>query len=221
MALPENLRQRLADFHLGAPVYSSDGRHIGSLQRVVVDQESWDPHEVVVKESVRFNGHILALAAGLMTDELIIPMSAIAQISRERVELSLTSREVRRLPPYLSYGLATFEARETAEEAVSVLLGAARIRREAEEADKASGDIEIRADESVMLGHGGQRLGRVRDVLFDEGELVGVVVHPEDPLEHDVLVQTRFLDRSDDAALFVRMTAEDLEHLPPFQPEEG
>ncbi|MDB5067407.1 MAG: hypothetical protein JWM18_3841 [Chloroflexi bacterium] len=220
MALPENLRQRLADFHLGAPVYSSDGRHVGSLHRVVVDQETWDPHQVVVKESVRFNGHLLALAAGLMTDELIIPLSAIARISSERVELSLTSREVRRLPPYLSYQLAPVRATETAEEAVGILLGAPRLRAEVEEAGKVPGDIEIRADENVMLGHDGERLGQVRDVLFDEGELVGVVVQPDRLLEHDVLIQVRFLERSDDAALFVRMTPEDIQHLPPFHPEE-
>lgn len=220
MALPDNLRRRLADFHLGAPVYSSDGRHVGSLHRVVVDQETWDPHQVVVKESVRFNGHLLALAAGLMTDELIVPMSAVAHISGERVELSLTSREVRRLPPYLSYQLAPVRATETAEEAVGILLGAPRLRAEVEEAGKVPGDIEIRADENVMLGHDGERLGQVRDVLFDEGELVGVVIHPERVLEHDVLIQVRFLERSDDAALFVRMTPEDIQHLPPFHPEE-
>src|SRR5260370_30173688 len=105
MGLPVHLRQRLADFHLGAPVFSADGTHVGSLQRVVVDRESWDPHQVVVKESVRFNGHLLALAAGLMTDELIVPLPAIRQVSRERAELSLTSREGRRLPPSLSHHL--------------------------------------------------------------------------------------------------------------------
>ena len=220
MALPDSLRRRLADFHLGAPVYSSDGRHVGSLHRVVVDQETWDPHQVVVKESVRFNGHLLALAAGLMTDELIIPLSAIARTSSERVELSLTSREVRRLPPYLSYHLAPVRATETAEEAVGILLGAPRLRAEVEEAGKVPGEIEIRADENVMLGHDGEKLGQVRDVLFDEDELVGVVVQPDRLLEHDVLIQVRFLERSDDAALFVRMTPEDIQHLPPFHPDE-
>jgi len=136
------------------------------------------------------------------------------------VELSLTSREVRRLPPYLSYHLAPVRATETAEEAVGILLGAPRLRAEVEEAGKVPGEIEIRADENVMLGHDGERLGQVRDVLFDEGELVGVVIHPERVLEHDVLIQVRFLERSDDAALFVRMTPEDIQHLPPFHPDE-
>jgi sporulation protein YlmC with PRC-barrel domain len=220
MGLPVHLRERLADFHLGAPVFSADGTHVGSLQRVVVDRESWDPHQVVVKESARFNGHLLALAAGLMTDELIVPLPAILQVSRERVELSLTSREVRRLPPYLSYQLDPVTPVETAKEAISIVFGAMRLPPQVEEADKPPEDIEIRPGENVMLGHQGHRLGQVRDILFDGGELVGIVVHPTGFLQQDVLIQVRFLERSDDAALFVHMTPEDLQHLPPFQPED-
>ena len=220
MALPAHLLKRLADFHLGAPVFSSDGRHIGRLHRVVVDQQSWEPHQVVVKESVRFNGHYLALWAGLMTDELLVPMSAIAQISRERVDLSLTSKELRRLPPYLSYDLAPVSPTEASVETISIVLGAPRRPPEVEQAHKAPGDIEIRPGENLMLGHAGHRLGHVRDILFDEGELVGIVIHPVGLLEHDVVIQIRFLERSDDGALFVHMTPEDLKHLQPFHPEE-
>ena len=79
-----------------------------------------------------------------------------------------------------------------------------------ETADKAEGDIEIRHGENVMIGHGGEKLGTVQDVLFDEGELVGIVVRPNGFFDHDVVVQVRFLDRSDDMALFVRMTPEDV-----------
>jgi uncharacterized protein YrrD len=212
--------RRHDDFHLGAPVYSSDGRHIGGLHRVVVDQDSWEPHQVVVKESVRFNGHYLALWAGLMTDELLIPLSAIATISRERVELSLTSTEVRRLPPYLTYGLAPVSRTESSAESISIVLGAPRLPAEVEEAHKARGDIEIRPGENVMLGHEGHKLGHVRDILFDEGgELLGVVVHPAGFVEHDVVIQVRFLERSDDAALFVHMTPDDLQHIRPFHPD--
>jgi uncharacterized protein YrrD len=64
-----------------------------------------------------------------------------------------------------------------------------------------------------MVGHGGDKLGTVQDVLFDDGELVGIVVRPVGLFTHDVVVQVRFLDRSDDLALFVRMTAEDVAKL--------
>jgi hypothetical protein len=68
-----------------------------------------------------------------------------------------------------------------------------------------------------MLGHQGVKFGRVRDVLFDGGELVGVVVHPEGFLNHDVVIQVRFIDRSDDAALFVHLTRDDIARLEEFR----
>jgi uncharacterized protein YrrD len=81
--------------------------------------------------------------------------------------------------------------------------------------DKALGDIEIRKGESVWLGHTGQKLGKVHDVLFDDGELAGIVVRPSGFFEHDVVIQVRFLERSQDGALFVHMTPEDLKQLTP------
>ena len=218
MTIPDDLRRRLADFRLGAPVHTSDGRHIGRLQRLVVDRESWEPHQLVVKETARFNGHLLALAAGLITEELVVPLSAIARITRERVDLAITSAEARRLPPYLSYRWAPLTATGALEEDLGILLGAANPPVEVEAATKAAGDIEIRPDENVMLGHEGRLLGHVRDVLFDDGELTGVVVHARPPIGADVVIQLRFLERSDDGALFVRMTDEDLERLRPFVP---
>ena len=219
MSIPEDLRRRVADFRLGAPVHTSDGRHIGSLHRLVVDRESWEPRQLVVKETARFNGHLLALAAGLLTEELVVPLQAIARVSPERVDLAITSAEARRLPPYLSYRWGPLSATGAIEEDLGILLGAPQPPPGTETADKAVGDIEIRPDENVMLGHDGRVLGRVRNVLFDDGELAGIVVHARRPLDGDVVIQLRFLERSDDGALFVRMTDEDLAQLLPFRPE--
>jgi sporulation protein YlmC with PRC-barrel domain len=218
MAAPDDLRSRVADFHLGAPVHTSDGRHIGSLHRVVVDRESWEPHQIVVKETARFNGHLLALAAGLMTEELIVPVAAIARVSRERLDLSITAVEARRLPPYLTYSWAPLDVAGAVEEDLGVLLGAPLPPPGAETAHKARGDIEIRPDEHVHLGRGGPIFGEVRDLLVDDGELAGIVVRRKGG---DVVVQVRFLERSEDGDLFVHLASEDLEHLPPFEPEDG
>jgi hypothetical protein len=57
----------------------------------------------------------------------------------------------------------------------------------------------------------------VKDVLFDGEELVGVVMHPEGLLQHEVVMPRRFIGRSDDAALFARLSEDDLQHLEPFQ----
>ena len=66
-----------------------------------------------------------------------------------------------------------------------------------------------------------RRLGTMQDVLFDEGELVGIVVAPRDLYKHDLLVQVRFLDRGDDLVLFVPMTAEDVTRLAEYAQRPG
>jgi sporulation protein YlmC with PRC-barrel domain len=220
MSMPEHLRQRLADFHLGADVHSSDGRSVGTLHRVVVDQDTWQPHRLIVRESPGFSGRLLAMAAGLVADELVVPLSAVTRISRDRIDLSLTSTEVRRLPPYLSYRVAPVDPGDAIVQDIDIVFGAPPVPRQVAEADKAPGEIEVRAGESVMLRREAHRLGHVQDILFDEGELVGVVVRPTGLLQQDVLVQRRYLDRSDDGALFVDMTSDDLKNLEPYDPEQ-
>jgi sporulation protein YlmC with PRC-barrel domain len=215
---------RASDFHLGAPVHASDGHHVGSLHRLVVDAESWDPREIIVQETKRFSGHVFAAGAGLLTDDIIVPMDRVARVAHDRVDLTIPVADVRRLPPYLSFHYAPVEGRDVANMAIRVLssgYGGAIGPRLVEAADKAPGEIEIRPGENVMLGHDGHKFGQVRDVLFDEGELVGIVVHPTGLLTHDVVIQVRFLDRSDDTSLFVSMTPDEVERLAAFGEAAG
>jgi len=71
-----------------------------------------------------------------------------------------------------------------------------------------------------MLGHTGKKLGTVKDVLFHDDQLVGVVLHPEGLLKQEVILPRRFLDRSDDLALFAKLSESDLDHLQPFRPSD-
>jgi hypothetical protein len=84
-------------------------------------------------------------------------------------------------------------------------------------ANKPAGELEIDGGENVMLGHTGRKLGTVKDVLFDGDELVGIVLRPEGLFKSDVILPRRFLDRSDDAALFAQIDDQDLGHLEPFK----
>jgi len=72
----------------------------------------------------------------------------------------------------------------------------------------------------ALLGQGrrrvGHRLGRVQDVLFDHGELIGVVIRPEGFFTRDVVLPREFIDRADDMALFARLDESDIENLKPF-----
>jgi sporulation protein YlmC with PRC-barrel domain len=212
---------RLDDFHLGAAVHTADGHHAGTLQRIVVDAESWDPHALIVKETEWFSGRILAPGAGMMVAEVIVPLDAIASVSPGDIRLRLDKRATRALPPYLSYEYEPLQPgdqwRYTAALIGGPLGGGSAFPRLEESANKPSSDIEIRHGENVMIGHGGDKLGTVEDVLFDEGELVGIVVRPVGFFKRNVVVQVRFLDRSDDLCLFVRMTRDDIARLAAFE----
>ena len=217
---PDARAHRLEDFHLGASVRTADGRHAGSLQRVVIDGETWDPRALIVRETEWFSGRTFAPGAGMMVAEVIVPLDAVASASHEEIRLSLDARATRRLPPYLSYAYRPMQRGSGLMYAAALAGGSLGVGpvfpNLGETAHKAEGELEIRHGENVMIGHGGQKLGTVQDVLFDEGELVGIVVRPNGFFHHDVVVQVRFLDRSDDLALFVRMTPEDVRRLAEF-----
>jgi sporulation protein YlmC with PRC-barrel domain len=208
-----------ADFHPGAGVYSVDGVHVGNLHRIVVDADTWDLHELIVEETRRFSGHLFTPGVALMTADIIVPMDAVEGVRHERVDLVLDAAAVRRLPPYLSYGYAPLTTGDVGHMVAALAGGAPYAKPLVETAAKTPDELEINPGESVMLGHTGQCLGRVRDVLFDGRELVGVVIRPEGFFKEDVILQVRFLERSDDAALFAHLRPEDIEHLTPFHPE--
>lgn len=208
------------DFHLGAAVYSSDGIEIGRLFRLIVAKEDLTLKDFVVKESRRFSGHLLSPGSWLLADEVIVPRDQVSSISHERIDLRLTAGEVRKLPPYLSYRYGDETTAEgLREEAISALSSSPAIPSSLEQvANKGADELEIEGGENVMVGNTRKRLGTVKDVLFDGGDLVGVVILPDGVLKEEVILPRRFLQRSDDLALFAELSVDDLEHLKPFEP---
>jgi sporulation protein YlmC with PRC-barrel domain len=208
------------DFHLGAHVYSSDGKEIGELVHVLVDGD-YKLQAMVVKESRGFSGGFLSPGSLLVNDEFIVPRDAVQNLDHDRVDLKLTASDVRRLPPYLSYRQKGETEGERAEDVASVFGASPEVPGWLEQvANKPATELEIDGGENVMLGHTGKKLGTVKDVLFDDDQLVGVVMLPDGLFEKEVILPRRFLDRSDDAALFAKLTEIDLEHLEPFEPKD-
>lgn len=208
------------DFHLGAVVVSSDGTEIGTLSRLIVGKDDLTLKAFVVKENRRFSGHLFSPGSWLLADEVIVPRAEAGSVSHERVVLRLTANEVRILPAYLSYRYGDETVTEgLTEEAISALTSSPAVPASLEQvANKGADELEIEGGENVMLGHSGKRLGTVKDVLFDDSELVGVVILPDGLLKEQVILPRRFLQRTDDLALFAGLSEEDLEHLKPFEP---
>ena len=206
------------DFHLGADAFASDGVEVGKLVRILVDPD-YKLVGLVVKEGARFSGHRLAPGSLLLADEVVVAKDAVKRVTHERIALGISSGDVRRLPPYLSYGEKGETVGEELEDAVEVLGSVPAVPHWlAETANKPDSELEIEGGENVMLGRTGRRLGTVKDVLFDQEQLVGVVLRPDGWFQKEVILPRRFLDRSDDAALFAQLDEKDLEHLAPFEP---
>ena len=192
----------------GTPVYATDGEHVGSLERVLVDAETMELRQIVVKESARTSGHHWYQGANALIRDVIVPADKVRQATEERIDLELTLSEVRHLPPYLSYQYVGATPGQ-----MLVGIAGGTVWTVAERSDEPRGELEVSRGENVMFEHSGTVLGHVHELVYDDGDLVAVVVRPHGLMTHDVLLQARFLDRSDDDALFAHVTEEELKHL--------
>ncbi len=206
----------LSDFRLGADVLDSAGHKAGTLISVIVDQNGFDPRALVVKDEVSLARRLLAGEKLFTTDEVVIPITAVESASHEVVKLSMAGPEIRRQPLYLTYRREPLTPEEAVVEEGELLTGGLGLPKADEIANKPDGEIEIDGGENVMLGTTGRRLGTVRDVLFDQGKLVAVVIRPEGFFQRDVVLPISFIDRADDLALFAHLDESEVEQLKPF-----
>lgn len=206
----------LSDFHLGADVVAGDGRKVGKLASLIVEESGFDLRAIVVKEEESFAGRLLAAESLFITDEVVIPIAAVESATHDLIRLSMSVPDIRRQPPYLTYRFKPVDLKTSALDDLDVLTGGIGMPSVEQVASKGDGQIEIDRGENVMLGTTGRRLGRVQDVLVDRGELIGIVMRPDGFFKRDVVLPIRFIDRADDLALFAHLDEADIEHLKPF-----
>jgi sporulation protein YlmC with PRC-barrel domain len=206
----------LSDFRLGADVVDSDGQKAGTVVSVIVDEKGFEARALVVKDEATLAGRLLAAEKLFTTDEVVIPITAVESATHDLVRLSLSGADIRKQPLYLTYRREPLTAGDAMVEEGELLGGGLGLPKTEEMANKPEGEIEIDRGENVMLGTTGRKLGTVRDVLFDQGKLAGVVIRPEGFFKRDVVLPISFIDRADDLALFARLDESDIENLKPF-----
>jgi sporulation protein YlmC with PRC-barrel domain len=208
---------RIEDFRLGARVADSDGETVGTLVSVLVEQDGFDPKALVIKDEASLVGRLLADERLFITDEVVVPMSKVTAADRDQVRLAISRDEARRQKPYLSYRLHSEPPGEPVLKETQLLGGGLAMPSVEEVANKPAQQIEIDQDENVMIGATGRRLGKVRDVVFSDGQPMGVVIRPDGLFRHDVLLPIKFVARGDDMALFASIAEADMEKLKPFE----
>jgi hypothetical protein len=206
----------LSDFRLGSDVLTSDGRKAGALASVLVERDGFDPKALVVEVSLE---GVLSDEKLFIHNELVVPIELVKSASRERVELSVSGEDLGQQSPYLAYRLQTPDAGASLLEETQFLGGGFGMPQAQEVANKPPDQLEIDRDEKVMLGTTGRTFGRIRDLLYDQGKLVGVVIRPQGFFKRDVVLPMRFISRADDLALFADLTESDIEQLKPFDSE--
>jgi uncharacterized protein YrrD len=210
----------LSDLRLGANVLASDGNRVGIVVSVIVDEEGFSPRALVVKDEATLAGRLLSGEKLFTTDEVVIPITSVDTATHDEVRLSIPGADVRLQPLYLSYRREPMTTEDAVAEEGVLLGGGLGLPKVEEVANKPAGQIEIDQGENVMLGATGRRLGRVKDVLFEHGELTAVVIQPEGFFKRDVVLPIRFIERADDMALFAQLDEADIEQLKPFVDSE-
>jgi hypothetical protein len=206
----------LSDFRLGSDVLTSDGRKAGALASVLVEKDGFDPKALVVEVSLE---GVLSDERLFIHNELVVPIELVRSASHKRVELSVSGEGLGQQSPYLAYRLQTPARRTSLLEEAQFLGGGLGMPEAQEVANKPTDQLEIDRDEKVMLGTTGRTFGRIRDLLYDQGKLAGVVIRPEGFFKRDVVLPMRFISRADDLALFADLTESDIDQLKPFDAE--
>src|SRR3982074_1776280 len=104
----------LSDFRLGAGGVARRGRKVGTVVSVIVDEKGFSPRALVVKDEATLAGRLLSGEKLFTTDEVVIPITAVESATHDAVRISMSGRDSRRQPLYLSYR----RERVTSEDAV-------------------------------------------------------------------------------------------------------
>ena len=81
----------LSDFRLGAAVETSDGRKVGTLVSVLVEEQGFEPKALVVKHDESLVGRLMAAEKLFITDEIVVPIGAVESATRDLVRLSMAA----------------------------------------------------------------------------------------------------------------------------------
>jgi len=131
---------------------------------VIVDAGVGDVDALVVTETAKFAGHSGDPAIGHLFPDVIVPLHAVADASRDRIDLTIDSLAVRNLRPYLSHRFVISSRGDALRVELSAAFGAPAMPMADIHSNKRDDELEVKRGENVMVGHHGDKFGHVHDL---------------------------------------------------------
>lgn len=227
----------LRDFHIGSPVTSADGHHLGALARVIVDGPTDTVLGIVVDPGLVASGNLLAPGGWSRPRERVATLDQVARAERDGVTLACDKAAFEALPLFehdqstavdtagqaLDAGDATFERGELINYGAATFgLGAAPYLPPTERTlaePPTAGAIDKGAAVWRVEPH--QRIGTVEELLLDDaGERLRALVVRRGPLEPPVVVPAAAIAAVEDGVVRARLTDDELRDLERYRPQE-
>jgi sporulation protein YlmC with PRC-barrel domain len=229
----------LEDLSIGAPVVSSEGRQIGTLQRIVVERDERRVTHIVIDPGLVESGNLLAPGGWEKPRARIVPISAVHNVGTEIIQLTLDQRAFAAEPLfeqeyYADADLQTGEVQPEGEKprfrlgelihyiATAAGLGAAPYEPTTEIAfQESSKSAEIAAGTPVWRRTPHEELGIIERVLADAetNQITAFVLRPKGRSSKVIQVPIEAVSDVQDGVVHVTLSESDVAKLQPYEPE--
>ncbi|PWT71295.1 MAG: hypothetical protein C5B60_11090 [Chloroflexi bacterium] len=229
----------LEDLSIGAPVISSDGHQIGTLERIVVERDERRVTHIVVDPGLLESGNLLSPGGWEKPRAHIVPISAVQNIGADLIQLTLDQRAFAKEPLfeqeyYANADLQTGEVQADGEKprfrlgelihyiATAAGLGAAPYEPTTEIAFRESTEsAEIAAGTPVWRRTPHEEIGVVERVLVDAetSRIIAFVLRRKGRGGKVIQVPIEAVSDVQDGVVHVKLSEADLAKLQPYQPE--
>jgi sporulation protein YlmC with PRC-barrel domain len=229
----------LEDLSIGAPVISSDGHQIGALERIVVERDERRVTHVVIDPGLLESGNLLSPGGWEKPRARIVPISAVQNVSDDRIHLVLDQRAFAEEPLfeqeyYANADLQTGEVQAEGDKprfrlgelihyiATAAGLGAAPYEPTTEIAFRESTEsAEIAAGTPVWRRTPHEEIGVVERVLVDAetSRITAFVLRRKGRGGKVIQVPIEAVSDVQDGVVHVTLSEADLAKLRPYQPD--
>lgn len=225
----------LEDLHIGVTVRGSDGRHLGTLKRIVVAREGVRVTHIVVEEGLLESGNALAPGGWEKPRGRVVPIELVRRADDH--ELTLACDE----PAFKSYPLfeeehaipvdeaepagetpRQFETGQVIRWAESAAGGAPYIPPEATTFDEAAGEAEIGAGTPVWRRQPHEEVGVVERVLAEPTtqRITALVIKRKGIFGPSVVLPIAAVGDVEDGVVHITLDRDAVDALPHFSPKQ-